>query len=135
MAEQGLQALTVGQLTSAVGQSIATWRGEKVQLAPACLWLCPLHPAECSLPLPADRVPPALRAPSIGIANPPGQNPPCQSRARRWSKRAACSQLYSKESALQEPSVTQRRQGVPREPRGKSCTQLAAPRPAPRERF
>lgn len=29
-AEQGLRALTVGQLTSAVGQSIATWRGEKV---------------------------------------------------------------------------------------------------------
>lgn len=29
-AERGLRALTVGQLTSAVGQSIATWRGEKV---------------------------------------------------------------------------------------------------------
>lgn len=31
--------------------------------------------------------------------------------------------------------MTLLQRGVPREPRGKSCTQLAAPRPAPEERL
>lgn len=39
------------------------------------------------------------------------------------------------EAVLQEPPKTPLQPGVLQEPRGKSCTQLAAPRPAPKERF
>lgn len=145
------QGLTTGQLTIGVGQSIATWgreerRGERGVSTWLLLALSPLPHGVG--PLCRGCAAPAPGAPSMVTVNPPGYKPLRWSWARRCCSPSPWKQglkeppplspgrgLWRLKLVLQEPPMTPLQLVVPREPRGESCTQLAAPRPAPKQRF